>query len=85
MLLGLTADLNFFLAKGIEKFCVVNNDILFAKDFLKQLKKLFKKQIFLAEKFIMLKVLSITKNVIKKKISVRFYGMRVVVLIGKML
>jgi len=40
---GVNGGLNFFLAKGIEKFCVVNNDILFAKDFLITVEKTFQK------------------------------------------
>jgi GT2 family glycosyltransferase len=40
---GVNGGLNFFLAKGIKKFCVVNNDILFAKDFLITVEKTFKK------------------------------------------
>jgi len=40
---GVNCGLNFFLKNNFDKFCVVNNDILFDKNFLKAVEKTFNK------------------------------------------
>jgi len=63
---GVNCGLRFFLDKGVEQFCVVNNDILFDKDFLIKVEKTFEKADIFGGKIYYAKGFEYHKNRYKK-------------------
>src|SRR3990167_1488415 len=41
---GVNEGVKYFLKKGVDKFCVVNNDVVLDKNFLTEIEKTFKKE-----------------------------------------
>jgi len=63
---GINCGLKFFLNKNFAKFCIVNNDILFDKDFLLNVEKTFKKVNIFGGKIYYAKGFEYYKNRYKK-------------------
>jgi GT2 family glycosyltransferase len=64
---GVNCGLRFFLDKGVEQFCVVNNDIIFDKDFLVNVEKTFEKADIFGGKIYYAKAFEYHKNRYQKK------------------
>jgi len=64
---GVNCGLRFFLRKGVERFCVVNNDIIFDQDFLIEVEKTFKKADIFGGKIYYAKGFEYHKNRYQKK------------------
>ena len=80
---GINEGTKYFIDQGLDKFCAINNDIFFDRNFSCRLIQVLKKRIFLAGKYIMLQDLNIIKN-IRNKILAKFSGMPEALTIGIM-